>query len=137
MSLTEALLNADVEAITQKETKDYEVVRLSKKFKSPFILHLQEVGAKRMAEINDLAVEFKKGRVTSVNTYTLGILLICDAVTNPELSDKSVLKHYNAATKKDLLSKLLNAGEISDISNEVQQLSGYDRDEGLEDRVKN
>lgn len=138
MNLTEALLKADVASVTEKATKDYEIPRLTKKFQTPFILHLQEIPPKRVAEIQSLAFEMDgKGKLSQGDLYAMNMLYVCEGVTNPEFADKEVLKHFKAATKKDLLAKLLNAGELSDASGEVQKLSGFDDDEDQEDKVKN
>lgn len=138
MNLTEVLLKADVASVTEEATKDYEIQRLTKKFQTPFILHLQEIQPKRVAEIQSLAFEMNgKGRLSQGDLYAMNMLYVCEGVTNPEFADKEVLKHFKAATKKDLLAKLLNAGELSDVSGEVQKLSGFDEDEDQEDKVKN
>lgn len=138
MNLTEALLKADVTSVTEEATKDYEITRLTKKFQTPFILHLQEIQPKRVAEIQSLAFEMNgKGILSQGDLYAMNMLYVCEGVTNPEFADKEVLKHFKAATKKDLLAKLLNAGELSDVSGEVQKLSGFDEDENQEDKVKN
>ncbi len=138
MNLTEALLKADVASVTEEATKDYEIPRLTKKFQTPFILHLQEIPPKRVAEIQSLAFEMDgKGKLSQGDLYAMNMLYVCEGVTNPEFADKEVLKHFKAATKKDLLAKLLNAGELSDASGEVQKLSGFDDNEDQEDKVKN
>ncbi|BBK24448.1 phage tail assembly chaperone [Dialister hominis] len=138
MNLTEALLKADVASVTEEATKDYEIPRLTKKFQTPFILHLQEIPPKRVAEIQSLAFEMDgKGKLSQGDLYAMNMLYVCEGVTNPEFADKEVLKHFKAATKKDLLAKLLNAGELSDASGEVQKLSGFDDGEDQEDKVKN
>lgn len=138
MNLTEALLKADAASVTEEATKDYEIPRLTKKFQTPFILHLQEIPPKRVAEIQSLAFEMNgKGRLSQGDLYAMNMLYVCEGVTNPEFADKEVLKHFKAATKKDFLAKLLNAGELSDVSGEVQKLSGFDENEDQEDKVKN
>lgn len=138
MNLTEALLKADVASVTEEATKDYEIPRLTKKFQTPFILHLQEIPPKRVAEIQSLAFEMNgKGKLSQGDLYSMNMLYVCEGVTNPEFADKEVLKHFKAATKKDIMAKLLNAGELSDVSGEVQKLSGFDDDEDQEDKVKN
>lgn len=130
MNLAEALLKADVDKITHKETKDFEVKRLSEAMGVPFILHLAEIPPKRVAEIQSLSFEMdRKGRIKKGDTYTMNMLYLCDGITNPEFGDKNVLKRFGVATKKELLGKILNSGEISDIAGEILKLCGYDPDE--------
>ena len=56
MNLVDALLAADADKITAKQTEDYEVKRLSKLLGVPFILHLQEIKFRRIKELQDMAI---------------------------------------------------------------------------------
>ena len=57
MNLAEVLMNADKKKITELQTKEYEVKRLSNLLGTPFILTLQEIPPKRVMEINQQAVK--------------------------------------------------------------------------------
>ena len=138
MNLLEAMLKADEGKVTQKDTKDYEVKRLSESFGVPFILHLQEILPKRMSEIQGLSFDFdKKGRFRKGDTHEVNLLYLCDGIANPEFKDKELLKKYHAASPKDLYEKLFKTGEISYIAWEIQELSGYDDGEDEKDTGKN
>ena len=67
MNLVDALLAADADKITAKQTEDYEVKRLSKLLGVPFILHLQEIKFRRIKELQDMATKRKKGRAPEVD----------------------------------------------------------------------
>lgn len=136
MNLAEALLAADAGKIKAKATKDFEVTRLSKLLGAPFVLHLREIDSKRVREFQDAAISFDKDGNPSTDSYKLQISLLVDGIVNEEFRDKGVLKHFNAATRKDLFEILFNMGEIQDISNEISKLCGFGNKDAVTE-VKN
>jgi hypothetical protein len=126
MNLAEALLAADAGKITKKATKEMEIPRLSKLLGEPFILQLRQISARRVREIQDSAIKMgADGRPESVDNYGLQIRLLCDGITNKDFDNRDVLKHYGAATRKDLFEILFDAGEVQDISNAISELCGF------------
>ena len=138
MNLADALLAADAGKITKKEHKSYEVKRLSAILGEPFVLDLRQIPNKRVREIQDDSMKIEGGK-TSVDQYELTMGLLCDGIANKEFDNRDVLKHYGAATRKDLFDTLLNAGEIQDIANIISKLCGFDskKTEEQVDAVKN
>ena len=138
MNLADALLAADAGKITKKEHKSYEVKRLSAILGEPFILDLRQIPNKRVREIQDDSMKIEGGK-TSVDQYKLTMGLLCDGIANKDFDNRDVLKHYGAATRKDLFDTLLNAGEIQDIANIISELCGFDskKTEEQVDAVKN
>lgn len=138
MNLADALLAADAGKITKKEHKSYEVKRLSAILGEPFVLDLRQIPNKRVREIQDDSMKIEGGK-TSVDQYKLTMGLLCDGIANKDFDNRDVLKHYGAATRKDLFDTLLNAGEIQDIANIVSELCGFDskKTEEQVDAVKN
>lgn len=140
MNLVDALLAADVGTVTKKQTKDYEVVRLSKVLGTPFVLKLQEITDRHMTEIMQNAIKMnKRGKVEKTDYYSLKMNVITEGVVNPEFTDLRILKRFKVATKKELLGKLLNSGERQNIYDEIQKLSGYNSEDAEEkvNEVKN
>lgn len=125
MNLADALLAADAGKITKKEHKSYEVKRLSAILGEPFVLDLRQIPNKRVREIQDDSMKIEGGK-TSVDQYKLTMGLLCDGIANKDFDNRDVLKHYGAATRKDLFDTLLNAGEIQDIANIISELCGFD-----------
>lgn len=80
-----------------------------------------------------------EGGKTSVDQYKLTMGLLCDGIANKDFDNRDVLKHYGAATRKDLFDTLFNAGEIQDIANIISELCGFDskKTEEQVDAVKN
>ncbi len=138
MNLADALLAADAGKITKKEHKSYEVKRLSAILGEPFVLDLRQIPNKRVREIQDDSMKIEGGK-TSVDQYKLTMGLLCDGIANKDFDNRDVLKHYGAATRKDLFDTLLNAGEIQDIANIISELCGFDskKKEEQVDAVKN
>lgn len=138
MNLADALLAADAGKITKKEHKSYEVKRLSAILGEPFVLDLRQIPNKRVREIQDDSMKIEGGR-TSVDQYKLTMGLLCDGIANKDFDNRDVLKHYGAATRKDLFDTLLNAGEIQEIANIISELCGFDskKTEEQVDAVKN
>lgn len=138
MNLADALLAADAGKITKKEHKSYEVKRLSAILGEPFVLDLRQIPNKRVREIQDDSMKIEGGK-TSVDQYELTMGLLCDGIANKDFDNRDVLKHYGAATRKDLFDTLLNAGEIQDIANIISKLCGFDskKTEEQVDAVKN
>lgn len=138
MNLADALLAADAGKITKKEHKSYEVKRLSAILGEPFVLDLRQIPNKRVREIQDDSMKIEGGK-TSVDQYKLTMGLLCDGIANKDFDNRDVLKHYGAATRKDLFDTLFNAGEIQDIANIISELCGFDskRTEEQVDAVKN
>lgn len=138
MNLADALLAADAGKITKKEHKLYEVKRLSAILGEPFVLDLRQIPNKRVREIQDDSMKIEGGK-TSVDQYKLTMGLLCDGIANKDFDNRDVLKHYGAATRKDLFDTLFNAGEIQDIANIISELCGFDskKKEEQVDAVKN
>lgn len=138
MNLADALLAADAGKITKKEHKSYEVKRLSAIMGEPFVLDLRQIPNKRVREIQDDSMKIEGGK-TSVDQYKLTMGLLCDGIANKDFDNRDVLKHYGAATRKDLFDTLFNAGEIQNIANIISELCGFDskKTEEQVDAVKN
>lgn len=138
MNLADALLAADAGKITKKEHKSHEVKRLSAILGEPFVLDLRQIPNKRVREIQDDSMKIEGGK-TSVDQYKLTMGLLCDGIANKDFDNRDVLKHYGAATRKDLFDTLLNAGEIQEIANIISELCGFDskKTEEQVDAVKN
>lgn len=137
MNLAEAMLAADAGKVTAKATKAFEVKRLSELFGTPFILNLQQISTRRFKELQESNVSVDSKGKANVDTYNLQLMLVVEGVTNKDFNDKAVLKHFGAATRKDLFEILLNAGEIADISQAVSALCGFGDTSKNVEEIKN
>ena len=139
MSLIDKLLTVDARKLTELPTKKYEVKRLSKAIKGKFELELQAVSPQRYAEIQRNGVEMsKKGGVRDIKLYDMQTLTLINGIKEPPLKDPALLAHIGAETPKELIGKLFLSGEIADIYNEINELSGYEKDdEQADEEIKN
>jgi hypothetical protein len=139
MSLIDKLLQVDAKKITELPRKTYEVKRLSGVLKTKFELELSAISSKRYAEIQKIGVDIgKKGNVRDVDIYSMQMFTLLDGIKAPDFRDKRLLEHFNSVTPKELIAKLFLSGEISDIYNEINELSGYEKDEDeADEEIKN
>lgn len=127
MNIAEALLAADAGKITQAATAEFEVSRLTKLMGEPFVLHLKQIGNKRVKEIQEDSITIENGDTPTVDSYKLEMELICAGVADKDFDNMEVLKKFKAATRRDLFNKLLNAGEIHDIAEQISNLCGFSK----------
>lgn len=139
MSLIDKLLSTDAGKLTEKPFKIYEVPRLSEKLGMKFEVRLEAVPPQRYAEIQRQAIDFsKKGNFKDVNMFDPKITTLLAGIKEPDLKDNRLLDHFGAVTPKELIMKLFLAGEIDDIRNEIDTLSGYEKDEEeADEEIKN
>lgn len=112
-SVTDILLNLDPPELPKKEIK---IKRLSNLADTDVVFILQALPYSRIAEIRKLSSE----EDLSVNITLAGVV-------SPNLRDSRLCEKYKAVTPVELLKnhQLLMAGEIEDISREVEKLSGF------------
>lgn len=65
-------------------------------------------------------------------------LLVINHTLTPNFKDVEWLNNSKVATPEALINKVLKAGEISDLAEEILELSGFDNDvDEMEDEIKN
>ena len=137
-TLLDKLLSADVSKI-ELPTSKIEIKRLSKLFGFKFELTLRAIPAEQHASIQKNSFSIKKNQVHDIDIYQMQIQTILAGVVDPSFKDKNLLEKFGVATPKDLVGKLFLSAELSEISNEINKLCGFDAitQEELEDEVKN
>jgi hypothetical protein len=110
MDALELLLRAEIPSMPEKEFK---LKRLSQICGEPVIFKLRALPYNRVAEL------------TKDEKDDLAVHILLAGTTEPNLKDKNLLAHFNAATPAELLKKMLLPGEIEDLSREVEKLSGF------------
>lgn len=137
MNLVEALLKADESKAGQLETGIYKSKKLARVLgkKGTVDVEIREIPARRMNDI--LATQFgKKGDFDITKSFDAKALCAVDGVTNPNLKDQQLLQHFNCSTPKDLAIKLFGP-ELSQLSDAITKLSGYDDDDVSAEDIKN
>lgn len=139
MNLLDKLLATDAGKLTEKPHKVYELKRLSEMLHTKFELQLSALDPKRYAEIQRQSVDLsKKGGIKDFDLFDMQVLTLLDGIKEPNLKDKKLLDHFNVPTPKELVARLFLSGEIADIYNEINVLSGYEKDDDTADEeIKN
>lgn len=128
MNTVDLLLNIDAGKLV-KPTKDVEIKRLSAIAGAPVMFTCQAMDPDRYSEIQQDAVNFdKKGKVSKIDMSEMRVFMILDGVTSPDLKSKDLMDHYGVVTPKDLIKKLLLPGEMDELFNNINTLSGFDED---------
>lgn len=112
MNLAEALLAADAGKITKKATKQIEIPRLTEQFGVPFILELEQIPYRRIREIQDKTTKINQDKTITMSNGEMYMALLCDGITNKDFDQLEVLKHFECATRKDLLQRFFCRGRF-------------------------
>ena len=132
MNIVDKLLKMDAGKIKtpEKEIK----LNLKKLGGEEFVFPCKAVDPEYVTELQENSIEFKKNGISKIKIYDTKVMTIVEGC--PEVfKNKEVIKHFGAATPKDLVKKLLVSGEIDELKAEIDALGGYDDDD--EEEVKN
>lgn len=133
MNLVDKLLKMDAGKIEVPS----KVIKInSKKMKETLEFPCKAVDSEKYAEIQEGALEIRKGDVKKINMYSMKTLIIIEGC--PEVfKSKEVMEHFGVLTPKELIKRLLLSGEIDDLYNGINELSGYEKDGEDEQEIKN
>ena len=132
MNIVDKLLKMDAGKIKtpEKEIK----LNLKKLGGEEFVFPCKAIDPEYVTELQENSIEFKKNGISKIKIYDTKVMTIVEGC--PEVfKNKEVIKHFGAATPKDLVKKLLVSGEIDELKAEIDALGGYDDDD--EEEVKN
>ena len=131
MNLVEKLLKLDAGKL---EIPKKTITVKSKKLKMDMDFPCQAVDSERYAEIQENSLVLKKGNVSKINMYAMKTQIIIEGCPTV-FKDKDMMSHFTAPSPKELIRKLLLSGEIDDLYNGINELSGYTEDD--EEEIKN
>ena len=132
MNIVDKLLKMDAGKIKtpEKEIK----LNLKKLGGEEFVFPCKAVDPEYVTELQENSIEFKKNGISKIKIYDTKVMTIVEGC--PEVfKNKEVIKHFGAATPKDLVKKLLVSGEIDELKAEIDALGAYDDED--EEEVKN
>lgn len=115
------------------QTRKVKIERLSTE-ETPFYVELTGLTADEVAEMQDMMIKFVDGKAT-VDTLESELATVNKGVTNINFNDEKLKKHLGVRTPYDAIKTIFNKGEISGISNHINDISGYKGDAVTE--VKN
>ena len=131
------LLGADRGKLRLMPTKEVEITRLSEIVGQPVIFTIRALTGEEFQEAQQAALSVsKRGEVEEVDSRMLQVMCVLNGTQDPNLKDKQLLEMYEAATPDQLLNgSFLLPGEVSQLFNAIQELSGFGEDAVAE--VKN
>ena len=131
------LLGADRGKLKLMPTRQVEITRLSDVVGEPVIFTIRALTGEEFQEAQEAAMSIsKRGEVEDLDSRMLQIMCVLNGVQDPNLRDKDLLAAYEAATPEQLMNgALLLPGELSQLFNAIQELSGFG--EGAVSEVKN
>ncbi len=133
MNLVEKMLRIDKAKPAERETKEIVSRRLSKIMGEETKITIQELGGKKINNLNSALVD-KNGNRDMSRLYDVNLMYCVEGVVEPSMKDERLLEHFGAASPKDLAALLfgVEAGKIAD---EIVGLAGLG--EKTEEKVKN
>lgn len=132
--LTDFLLNNTVENLTEE-------IIVSDRFKVDGEILKFKIKAVNPDEFSDLQKQCtkvgKKGKV-NFDSKMFNEQLIINYTVDPNFKDAEVVKKAGCMTPEQLVNKVLLAGEVATLVEEISALSGFDKDlEELREEAKN
>ena len=122
------LLAADPTKIKEIPTGKIEIKRLSKQLGQPFYITFRAVTIDEMSDIGDKAGKSEAEEMKWA---------IYEMTIDPAFKSKELRERYGTTRPVDIVSTVLMGGEIMMVYNAIMKLSGFDKDAGLVDDVKN
>lgn len=108
-------------------------VRLSK---MPF--KIRAMTGKEFNEYQQAATKIHKGKRVDFNSALFREKVIINHTLEPNFKEADFIQKAGCATPEQLLNKVLLAGEIAELSNQISMLSGFDVElEDMVDEAKN
>jgi hypothetical protein len=120
MGILDKLLAMDATQLVKKESKEFEVTRLSELLGEPFIVTISPLSAKQVEYIGEVSkgdMDIKRNTVVEA----------CK-IDGKKFTDDEIMNKFGEFTGNNVVGKLFNAGEISALYAEVSKLSGYNLD---------
>lgn len=120
MSILDLLLETDIKKLELNNSKKYEIKRISNIIGEKFIITCSPIRTDQIAHIAEVS---KNNTEIKHNT----ILEACK-IDGKKINNKELMEKFNVVTPTELVGKMLLAGEISEINNIINDISGYGKD---------
>ena len=151
MDILEKLLKKDKEELTNTQTAEVEIERLSELIGEPCMFKIRGLTNKEIKELRELNTKKEwhnvkrngktvKEEVDVIDTYKLGIDTIVEATVEPNFRDSRLREKFGTEVPSDIVEEMLMQGEIIKIANVIRQLIGDTEDEtqqDIDEEIKN
>lgn len=119
MNLVEKLLKIDANQIEMP--KDVYTMYCAK-LKEEFDFDIQAIDAEKYIKIQSDSMEFGEEGFEELKVYDMKVKILIEGC--PIFRNQDVLEHFDAVTPKELIKKMLLAGEINKLSDAITKLNG-------------
>lgn len=151
MDIIEKLLKKSKEELTNTQTAEVEIERLTELIGEPCIFKIRGLTNKEIKEIRELNTKKEwrnvkrngktvKEEVEVIDTYKLGLDTIVEATVEPNFRDSRLREKFGTEIPTDIVEEMLMQGEIIKIANTIKELIGEADEETQQDvdeEVKN
>lgn len=120
MSILDLLLETDIDKLQNNNSKNYEIKRLSKILGEKFIVTCTLLTNEQMMHIGEISK-------TNFDIKLNAVLEACK-IEGKKLNNEELMKKFNVVSAKELISKLFLPGEVYELYNIINDLSGYGKD---------
>ncbi|MBB6670281.1 phage tail assembly chaperone [Cohnella nanjingensis] len=95
---------------------------------NPLKFKIKGMTNREFDDIRRRCTEVKKGRKVEFDAHKFNTAVIINHTIVPDFKDAESIKKMGCTTPDEYLNKVLLAGEISELVNQIQKLSGFDVD---------
>lgn len=120
MGILEKLLETDMEKLQSNNAKSYEMKRLSKALGAPFVILCKPLTNEQVMHVGEISK-------TNGEMKTNAILETC-TIDGRKLNHAPLLEKFKAVSGRELVEKLLLPGEVYQLYDFINAMSGYGRD---------
>ena len=137
MNITEMLMKGSVEEANERPKGTFNSKRLGKIIGNddPVTVEFVALSPRRVQQIRAMMTS-KNGDIIINKQVDASLVMIIDAVTNPNLKDDNLCKRFGASTPKDLAEKLFDV-EVEPLAQKILSISQPSEEESEEEMVKN
>lgn len=135
MNLVEKLLAVDKNEFDKIEKKQIASRQLSKLVGSGAKVTIQAIGGDLYGSISASGLD-DSGEVDYDRAFDTNAKIAAAGIADPDLKNEELLKHLGVATPSDAAKRIFK-GEINRIATEISKLSGFDREENVDEEIKN
>lgn len=120
MSILDLLLETDIDKLQNNNSKNYEIKRLTKILGEKFIVTCTLLTNEQMMHIGEISK-------TNFDIKLNAVLEACK-IEGKKLNNEALMKKFNVVSAKELIGKLFLPGEVYELYNIINDLSGYGKD---------
>lgn len=132
-----ALSSLQAFLIESSKSENVKAVVISKRLKE-YKFKVRGLSAGEYREVRKRAVNPQGTGGDRIDSLDLARQLIVDGCVEPNFREAEFIKQVGVKTPVEAVDKLLLAGEVSRLSNEIMEISGFNEDIGkLRDEAKN